>query len=340
MTRRALIARADNGGLANMLLPLARNVKFDKILVVFSGHTTRGTAHPERYEGLGEVRSVEALPRARDVAWATTDVDLLYTAETWYHPYFLQSASERGVRTVVHAMPELWSVHETADEVWAPTPWRLDLLPTNTKVVPVPVDRELLTYRKQDLSSLSILHVTTNAMEDREGTELLLEAASLLDFEVDIRILGLNHRHPGPKHEYRGLAHIEWVGAVDHPFWEMWRLARPTDVLVQPRRYGGLCLTMQEAAAVGIPILTLDLSPQRAHLTPFNVVATQPLGWTRMKGGSVNVMTCDPRALAKTLNGLSRTPLAVDFLADVSDRWAKALSWSNWSDEYERLLTV
>ena len=335
---RALIARADNGGLANMLLPLAEHVRFDKILVVFAGHTTRGLAHPERYQSLGEVRICDRGPRATEMEWLTNGVEVVYTAETWYHPFILELAQRKGVRTVVHAMPELWSMHEASSEVWAPTPWRTDVLPPHTRVVPVPVDRERIQHRAQNLSALTLVHVTSNAMCDRDGTDLVLAAAPHLNFETEIRIIGRNDKYDAVKSMYCGLAHVQFEGAFDGPFWELWNSTQATDLLVQPRRFGGLCLTMQEAAARGLPIVTLDLNPQRSHLSTFNLIPSQPTGWTPMKGGSFNVMTCDPLRLATHLNQLAQTQLAVDFLAGVSDKWAKALDWSEWVEEYERLL--
>lgn len=335
MTRRALIARADNGGLATMTWNLARHVQFDKILVVHSDHTSRGRSRPERYEGLGEVSVCPSGPRANHAAWLTTDVDLIYSAETFYNPLILDMARGKGIKTILHAMPEMHSAHEQPDEVWIPTPWRSDCVPQENRLVPVPVDRDLLPVRVQDVNHLTIYHVHSTAMNDRNGTELLLAALPYLTFETSVKILGGE-----PKRAYLGLAQVEWLGSDPGLYYEAWQRTARSDVFVLPRRFGGLCLPMQEAAALGMPIVSLDLQPQRTDLSQYSLVPAELQTQVQAKGGLIDVHTCDSKRLAFRLNALASSMHTLAFLAETSNQWAKWLSWSEWEQRYCRLLSV
>jgi hypothetical protein len=334
MTGRALIARADNGGLGNQTWALAQHVSFDKILIVHADHYTRGRADLSRYEGLApEVRSCPAQPGPHDAAWLLSGSRVVFTAETWYKPSIPLMARQQGVRAVIQANPEFWTREEMVGEVWLPSRWEQDRMPGNAVYVQVPVDRERLQVRDYDQhSSFTFLHIHSNAMEDRNGTRAVLAACEQMTQRCQLLIRG--GRMSGLTRI--GPVLVQWLGPYDGPYWEMYPSI--ADCLVLPRRFGGLCLPMQEAAALGMPILTTDLSPQRSWIPYSGLVPTHSARPVRMKGGEFEVHDVNVPALAARMDRMVGQKAFWKFGHHASLAWADSLDWKRLAPEYEALL--
>jgi glycosyltransferase involved in cell wall biosynthesis len=223
-------------------------------------------------------------------------------------------------------MPEMgW---EPADLVLAPTSWRLDMLP-DAQVLPVPIARDRLPYRQRDGVD-TLYHIASNAFHDRNGTDLVL--AALEHMRSSCRLL---IRTPADvtKTERIGPVHVEWVGHHHGPYYE-WP---DVDLFVLPRRFAGLCLPMQEAFSLGVPVVTLDIAPQNewpASLIPAHRIAKR----VHMKGGPVDIYGCDPEHLAARIDHLISNPDEVADLSARGDAWAETLAWEHWTDTYRASL--
>ena len=331
MRRLGLIARADQGGIAAQSWQFARRMRPEKILVVHTEHDTRGKAKPEIYGGLGkEMRTCRRAPRRADAEWLLGGVDVVFTIECFYGHEVPILAQQRGVQTVIQGNPEMTGLGEMCDVMLAPTKWRLDALPGEPRLLPFPTDGELLPLRVRRGQIHDLYHVASNAMCDRNGTELLLEALGHVTHEVTLWIRGGDR--PANKVEHRGLVSVVWMGHWDGMFYDHWPV--DMDALVLPRRYGGLCLPMQEAATLGLPIITLDVEPQRdwlptASLVPATVDHTEP-----MRGGQFDIYTCEARRLAGAINMMIEDPSRAAYMRERSIAWAESISWDALGDHY------
>lgn len=320
-----LIARADDGGLGAQTLEAWRHLQPAKTLIVLTDHESRGRAHPERFN-TGEVRTTPWMPTRRDLVWLFDGIRTLYSAETFYGAH--AAAQRAGIRTVLHANPEMHA-GDAPDVTLAATGWRLDLL-HEPRVLPFPVARDRLPFRRRTHAT-TLYHVTSNAMRDRNGTQLLLAALDHITSPCRLLIRGGT-----PQTVRHGHVDVEWLGHYDGPYWQAW--PDDADVLVLPRRFGGLCLPMQEAASLGMPVVTLDIDPQHdwfPDLVPATVSET-----ARMKGGRVDVADADPRDLATRINQLLANPTLVAELSDHSNRWAGTISWDRLLPQYQEILAV
>lgn len=329
MKRLGLLARADQGGIAAQCWQFANRMKPDKILVCHTDHKTRGLADPSIYDKLSSnIRTCRAAPRPRDAEWFTDGVDTVFTVECWYGQEIPLRAQHKGVKTVVQGNPEMTGGGEMTDVMLAPTTWRLDALPGQPIVLPFPTDLELLPRRVLPERIQTLYHVHSSAMCDRNGTELLLEACGRLPHELNLLIRGGD-----PHIEHRGLVTVHWLGHFDGMFYDHW--PQGIDAMVLPRRFGGLCLPIQEAASLGLPIITLDVEPQRRWLPLQSLVPSRTDHQEAMRGGVFDVATCSPDSLAAVIGRLVTEPDFAPRVADKAYEWAQSICWESLDEHYD-----
>lgn len=337
-TRRlGIIARVDEGGLGAQTLEYVRHLRPDRVLVP-SVDPPRGVARMSRlFDAMPHESDIDVVsfPEAgmedADTWWRFVDnVDVVLTAETTYNPQLGEMLAAQGKRVVVHANPELWEWHRGAPagvEAWAPSEWLMHKLPPGTPHVPVPVDRDRCRHRHVE-EVRTLLHVSAPAMRDRNGTQSLKEA--LLYCRTSFTLLVSGPEAPTTPTNV-GTVTVRGIGRVD----DYWRIYDDADALVLPRRYGGLCLPMQEAASCGLPIIAPGVSPQGPWLAPSLALSTGPLERTRarMKGGLVDVWRYPPTQIAQRVDAL----VSGDGLEDgrkASEAWAAFLDWREWEPVY------
>ena len=348
--RLGLLARADDGGLGTLTREFRRHLLPEATLVVDLRGQGRGPVHPEWYESAapgapvdaGRVRWTAGWPVDDDVAWLLDEVDAVYTAEVTYHPRLLEMARARGVQVWLHAMPELFDSGEVGGaEVLLPTSWMADrprFAGACRLPVPVATDRfdAVLETRLARAHSANpgrprLLHVASPAMADRNGTELVAAALRHVRTECVLTIVGAGAGQRAGAPATVGNVEVRFVESTAPDYW---RNYDGHDVLVQPRRYGGLSLVHQEAAAAGLGLVLLDRDPDRefpgAHVP---TLPDPPL--ERMKGGSFPVEACDPVELALTIDHACQYHAV---LGDDALEWADELSWAVWRPRYEKLL--
>ena len=152
-------------------------------------------------------------------------------------------------------------------------------------------------------------------MLDRNGTDSLLDALRYCRTPFEVLVRG---RDDLPV--TIGMTRITRLPPAAH-YWDAY--PPEADLMVLPRRYGGLSLSMQEAAAAGLPTVTLDIEPQRQWTDPAGLVAaTVHRPQVPRRGGRFDVWTCHPRALAHRLDDLAQHPEVVARMR------AHALAWA------------
>jgi glycosyltransferase involved in cell wall biosynthesis len=330
----ALIARADAGGLASQTHEIARHMHPDRILI--ARPDPRGEVRTDRYASFPEVRLSNHPPDDADMDWLLA-CDTVMTVEGVYNDAFLARAHQAKRRLVIYANPELFPKHyrELADrgliDVWAPSPWRLDHLGPNAKHMPMPVATDRFSPAIRNSEASTFLHVSGPAMLDRNGTELVRAALGFYAGPpVTLRIAGPERP---PEQTQIGAVLVVPLADVDD-YWERW--ADPSvDCLIQPRRYGGLSLVYQEAAAVGLPTICTDRHPESEWAGTYRVPAAD---WSlaRMKGGRFRVESCDPRDLAHAMETMATT--AEGLWSTAALLQTRERSWGHLQAEWNRAL--
>ncbi len=331
MTRVGLIARCDRGGLANQTWEIWRHIEPERTLLVSLGRAARGAENPGRFDH-GDIKTTQGDRIPDDTLRSMAEgLDVLVTVETPYNAAAFDLIRGAGCQSVLVANPELF-VNRGADVVVVPTPWSIDRMPPGTEVLPHPVCRDLLPHRRRSEARV-FYHPAAPAMLDRNGTKTLLRAMAYIDEPCEV-IIRSHERSPW-RTDVVTIGHVtaRWISAHTEDYWDSY--PEEADVIVLPRRYGGLCLPVQEAAALGMPAIMSDLTPQQSWPHVRTIDPGEPRAH-RMKGGLFDVWQPDPASLAAAMTDLVRNPDEVGRLSDAANRWADDLSWATqlprWND--------
>lgn len=327
MTRLGVIARADDGGLGNLLSEFCRHLRPEAALLVELPEN-RGAHKSERVEAhVAEVRPCGNPLSRQDVAWLVARADVIYTAETCYSSALHGECQRAGTRLVLHVMPELFHAGTTADILLNPTTYCAERFPM---ILPVPVARDRLPFRAR-VGCSTFLHHVAPAMLDRNGTRLVLDALPYIKTPCTIRLIGLEDT---PRTATIGRVRLELVPHSTE-YWEQY--TDDVDCLLLPRRYAGLAMTAQEGAACGIPTIAL----QRSSLEYLPGVVSIPAHVqqrARFAGGRFDVLDARPRDLASAIE--RRVHHGVETLSKEADDFAEAISWGRQLEPYRTLLEL
>lgn len=338
--RVGVVARADHGGLANQTYEVWRNVKPDRVLVVDMGLRARGHGTDlARYDAPWCEKFVTRHGKAGyELDQFLHGLDVVWSAETFYEDHMYALARGHRCATVLHANPELfYAPDRLATEIWAPTEWEVARLPLRTKVVPLPVPLDRFTYRRRTKAD-TFFATTGEAMLDRNGFDAVRDA--MFHVEHSGRLFWRGGPPQDPPIEQWGNIAAEWLPPVDD-YTDL--IPAETDMLVMPRRYGGLCLPQAEAAAQGIPTVMTNLPPQDGWISQRLLVETTGSLSAKMKGGDFPVYDLDPRVLAAKLDELMDAPDTVATSSLQARQWAEQQGWDvqldTWLGHFERLAT-
>lgn len=337
MSRTGLLLRADQGGLGCQTRQLQQCLQPDSVLLIdLPEHQCRGDTQIRslRHLPIYAVTRTDRIPRDLLTAFAAT-VDTLLTVECLYTDMGGWVAVNRLTRTVLVANPELYADYP-AQQIVLPTSWHADRFP-GAPVVPHPVDVEHAAPRARVRDRVTtFLHVMAPAMLDRNGSELV--AAALPHVTEPCRLVVRTHldRPRGPLRVATGKVKVVW----DHGRPGDWRDCYPpeADVLLLPRRYGGLSMVVQEAAALGLPTVMLDVDPQRAEAWPGWRIPARVQRTALMRGGEFDVHTGDPEALAAVMSAMVRGEVDVAGESQRALAWARARSWPAVRERWAEVL--
>lgn len=310
--RLGLIARCEYArGLAVQSKGIYDALDFDKVLLVRRRHEALDCEERvDWYPGAQHItydHLTHTLPQEEVMAWLE-GLDVVFTVETTYDWRLPDWARSMHVRTVIQGNPEFYR-HDQAeyshqahpDSWWWPTPWRMDRLPPG-RLVPVPMPDIAPTARTGGVPRF--LHVVgKRAFEDRNGTDIVINALRSIDEPCEFTISGFGWELPQialPLNSPVQLT-VEHAGVQDR-----WSMYRDHSVLVLPRRYGGLSLPALEAAVSGLGVLMPDCSPNSSLASGF--ISGRDQRQIRLACGHVNVTDVDFVPLGHHLTHLVRNP--------------------------------
>lgn len=291
---------------------------------------------------IGEVQIVKGLPQSYEVDSFCKDLDVILIAETPLNPYLFNKARAMGIKTVLHynfefldylANPDL----PKPDVLLAPTLWHWSEMQhyahdwgVQLVHMPVAVDRSVLPYTRRTAIK-SFLHIAGHTtVEDRNGTDIVHDAIKLVKSK-DVTFTIRSQRPITTLPSDKRVKVI--VGDVDNYY----DLYNGEDCLLMPRRYGGLCLPLNEAMSLGMIPLMSNVEPQNIFL-PSDCLLTANLTKILQTRTAIGVYSVTPQALAARIDRLAGMPSEdVQLLSEQMNMQAQTLSWDEQQPKYVEL---
>lgn len=336
--RLGLIAYADNTGLGSQTKQYFDHLEPAKTMVLDrSSGVTPYPCYPERYPG---AMVVKGLPDFDEVAAFLKDLDVVLMAETAPTEHLMRSARERNVKTVIVPNWEYFHHFQNPklllpDLLLAPSLWHFDEYPEPKAYLPFPI--ELKFRDTSETTAKNFLHIGGKPISpDRNGTFALLEALEYVTADINMTITCTDprvfeHRPPLKNPHVTLTTHL---GVIDdlEPFYNA------HDVLVMPRRFGGLCLPVNEALGHGLPVIMPDISPNNTWLPKHWLVPAEKTA-ERQMASTIDIYTPDPRALAQMIDQFATRPMMYHVSCDTARQIATDHSWETLLPLYMEVLT-
>lgn len=333
-----MIARCEDRGLGNQTWDVVRALH-PKVLLVRMGDKERGgfAEHPERFPTALHAffDGSRFADRAAVADWVAS-VDVVYSAETFYdNEWVLDVARSSGVATVLHANPEFYRpVYDQATQVWLPSIWLWDDTGPEDRRRHVAMPVPWLHPPAATAAPTRFVHVVGHrAAYDRQGTGAFLTALKRVTQPMRVRVIGQDDVLPTPS-RVPACVDLEVVRASTLPRYDLYADA---DVLVAPRRYGGLSMPFLEAAGAGLAVVAGARTPEKTWpVLPVPVRSAHSVATPR---GPVVPVDVTVPALASALDALAADRAKVDGLKAASHRWAAQHTWQQaaplWRDHFE-----
>lgn len=307
MVKLTIIARMDDSGLGHQTRDLVRALKPDKVVAIDFHFYNKFRQHREWYEDYDTtyINGFIADSQAEEII---RESDIVLTAETFYNNRFIDIAIAQGKMTVNQINYEFFEPLANRSlnlptKILMPSYWHLEEMRKITavgKVEYLPPPTFVEDYdeiRKENYARTGkkrFLHVAGKmAAHDRAGTRDLLEALqhSNSDFELVIKV------QSGEQ-----LQTSDHRVTLDYSFPDDEReLYRGFDAMIQPRRYAGLNLPMNEALSSGLPVIMTDISPNNQVLPKAWLVASAQRS-SFMARTYIEVYSAYPQLLASKID--------------------------------------
>lgn len=342
--RVGLVARADVTGLGIQTRDFYRHMKPDHVMIVDLSHLSGRPMNQSWYPNADSVVRYVPYPETpvlknpdRETKYAidamVQQVDVIFTCETVYDYYLIHAARRKGVKVVLQYNFELLDhVYDgrlpQPDVFMAPSLWRLDDVPFPQKVfVPVPVDREAFAPMTWDSPVVkNWIHPGGNpVMEDRNGTLVAMEAFHHTKSDARLTVTTPQSRLSAPNSKVtvkRGLAAEPQDNYVGH------------DGFLFPRKFGGLCLPLNEAMSFGMPCLMTGVPPQGDFL-PREALVSADTSHVVFTKTDINVHQPDAIEIAALVDQLAEDPDLVASLRERTAALGEKISWQNMIPHYE-----
>ena len=326
-TRIGIIARVDNGGLANQTYDYWKHIhEITKALVILtSGKYQNVLRYPEQI-------LCEGFPTLEQLDMFLKDIDIVIAIETPYNWNVFSMAKERGIKTILIPNYEWTEEHPPIhpDLYLCPSLLERDIYshyPVRSEYLQFPIDRKLFPFKLRTKAETFVFNNGRGGTKGRNGLRALLQAIPLVKSDVKFII-----RSQVPIPEIKDKRVDTRQGDIERT-----DLFKEGDVLLLPRMFGALSLPTWEAVSSGMPVLS-------TNLYPFNTIL--PKDWffdpERIEKGQtasvnriIDIAVVSPVEIAKKIDEYAHKDITED--SKMADEIADSISWETLHDNYINL---
>ena len=266
-----IMVRGDYSGLGNQTRRMVELIRPERVVYIDSTPFSKNQEqHPEWYDSFSGFK-IKGFPSDKDCQKFLSGLTHFICCENPMNVNFYKIARSMGVKTFCVVNYEFLDTLNRPDMAEPdyfimPSHWKIKEMqekyaPDRVIYLPPPLDlNEFKETREENLNRgewpIKFLHtVGTLAAHDRNGTLDLLKA---LKFTKSNFSLTIRSQHPLPAEYISNDPRVSYIVGSSPDVAEIYR---GFDVFVLPRRYGGLCLPLQEAMASGLATILTWVSP-------------------------------------------------------------------------------
>lgn len=347
-----LICRADNTGLGVQTHDLYKFLQPHRTYVIdltkVNAEMGKTTAlFKDRYP---DAKFIDGFPNPSDVENMLTDIDVLFTVEIPYNYDLFALAKLRGVKTILHYNYEFLDYLEqpnlpAPDLMLAPSIWHFDDVKAYTeqhyiklRYLPPPVDRKLIPFYQRTAANHFVHVAGHKTFMDRNGTEVVMESLKYIrsDITVTIHTQSKEVAADIAKYEVPENVTLNVLDTEVKNYQDIYN-NHNYDVLLLPRRYGGLSLQLNEAMSAGLPVIMPNVSPNNSILPQAALIDVEDAIPIRTRT-ALDCFEISPKKLATKIEQLHANTKLVTNLSIASDHAADKISWDNMLPKYLKLL--
>lgn len=337
--RLGLLVFATDNGLGNQTRVLHNYLKPTKTMLLDISFYNRLPLHEDWYEDV--TIKTNGFPTKAEIDNFLEGLDIVFFCETPLNYYLIEKANQLGVATICQYNYEFcsWLSNDRLPRptIFAgPTLWNKNKLAAagiQMELLPVPLEMGILPQRTINQAK-HFFHIAGRpAINDRNGS---------LDFIRAVRMLALPDARytiycQKPTPELRQAVNGTSIELVEHlpNYADMYS---DGDVMILPRRYGGLCMVLNEAIGSGIPVLMPDIDPNNTWLPREWLVPVLPGRQQFMAHTMVDLYSVNVERLVERMSDLYHNPSLVVSMHEQAKELAKTLAWEALHPRYEEVI--
>ena len=318
--RLGIIVRCDNSGLGILSYEHVKYLNPDKVLVVKIGRYKQfSERYPKAIIGQG-------IPTDDEIRLFLTDLDICLTFETPYNWHLYKIAREMGVKTICQCNYEWLNFCDLPDLFQCVSTWHYDKIPGNKILVPCPVSREIIPFRKR-YEAKTFLHIAghKDALYGRNGTVEFMQAITKV--KSDVKFIIYSQSNFDVPNDIR-------IDYKQGDFNDYSSLYHEGDILVYPRRYGGQSLQLNEALSSGMPVLMTNMEPQNEFLPKEWLIEPSERKKIKIRQ-SFDICICSPEVIATKIDEWAGKD--IELFSNIADSIANKLSWNTLIRNYKEM---
>lgn len=324
----AALVRCDNSGISNVTWEFTKHLKPSKVCIIINSANQN---FPERYDGITSIKVTNSLS-TEQYEWLTDDVDVLWTAETFYDWRIIDYCRKKNVKTVLTTMIEMTAekLPKYPDVFHCPSKLDYEVFTekfSNEKVfIPWPINTDVLPWKKRTKAKHFIHTASHGGMNGRKGTQLLLEAMQYVKSDIKLTVYAWKNEYKIPNDP-----RIEVQIKNFKNYWQVWREG---DVLVYPQGANGICLPIVEAMSSGMAVITTDIYPFNEYMPKDLLFKPTSSFKKRMAPALLEVedYKISPESIADKIDMIANKDISK--YSEYGKKWAKEHSWKKLLPRY------
>ncbi|MDB4786230.1 hypothetical protein OAG36_00700 [bacterium] len=291
--------------------------------------------HPEWYPNCIEITKRPFLND--ELKRFILNMDIMLFFETPFDWDIIHYCREHNVRTIILSMYECTprSIPADPDMWWCPSLLDMEYFGDNKSLVQIPVDG--VTWKERNVAKTFIHNAGYIGLKGRNGTLELLQAMQYVQSDIELKVRCQTEDVHKILRKVPNVISDErvdiFIGTL--PREDVWGTG---DVAVQPEKWNGMSLPLQESYASGLLVMTTERFPMTDWLPNEPMIPVQSFRKNRVANRCMEFdeAMLDPVDIADTIDHWYGRDIT-NYSTQGKD-WAEENTWEIIKPDYTKLL--